>query len=290
MTADDERSDILRRALGCISQAAAATVVAVAVHDEETGWRFSHYGDRLFHAASTIKVAILLALYRALDEGTMHAMDRLVIRNRFRSVVDGSPFQIAPGTDDYPELHRAIGRALQLRTLAEAMTIRSSNLAANLLLEHIGLDYARQVLAAAGVRDIHLRRGVEDERAFAQGCNNETTAHGLLSLFAALRGAFLSRTSREALLALLFRQRQRAMIPAGLPPGTRVAHKPGETSAVCHDAGIVHLPRRAPYLLAILTESKAAVDARRATVADIARAVYEAVTSGSAAPARRHRS
>src|SRR4029453_13811245 len=46
-----------------------ARAIGVALHDLETGFRFSLHGDRWFHAASTIKVAVLLAVFRAADEG-----------------------------------------------------------------------------------------------------------------------------------------------------------------------------------------------------------------------------
>ena len=64
----------------------------MAVHDFESGFRFSLRGDRWFHAASTIKVAVLLAIFRAADEGRLHLDDSLHVRNRFFSVADGSLF------------------------------------------------------------------------------------------------------------------------------------------------------------------------------------------------------
>ena len=68
------------------------------MHDLETGFRFSLLGDRWFHAASTIKVAVLLAIFRAADEGRLRLDDSLHVRNRFFSVADGSLFHLSPGS------------------------------------------------------------------------------------------------------------------------------------------------------------------------------------------------
>ena len=125
---------------------------------------------------------------------------------------------------------------------------------------------------------MHLRRGVDDNKAHENGMNNETTANGLVQLFMAVRGEFLSKESREAVIHILLNQKFDSMIPAGLPAHATAAHKTGEISTVCHDAGIVYLPERQPYLLAILTEVQSSGDSRRATVANISKAIYESLT------------
>jgi beta-lactamase class A len=125
---------------------------------------------------------------------------------------------------------------------------------------------------------VKLRRGVQDEQAFEAGLNNETTAEGLVQLFAALRGDFLSKRSRERVVHILLEQKFTSMIPAGLPSHATVAHKTGEISSACHDAGIVYLPEREPYIVAILTEVDPDKNNHRETVKRISEAVYEAVT------------
>ncbi len=110
-------------------------------------------------------------------------------------------------------------------------------------------------------------RGVEDEAAFAKGLNNQVTADGLLEFFRRVHEAkLLNAESRERMFDILFQQRFNGMIPAGIPDSAkaRVAHKTGEISTVCHDAGMVFLPGRAPYALVVLTEYAAAATPRRA--------------------------
>jgi beta-lactamase class A len=145
------------------------------------------------------------------------------------------------------------------------------------LLGYIGPEYAVEILRQAGVNGVDLRRGVQDENAHEAGLNNETTAGGLVQLFATLRGDFLSKQSRERVIHILLEQKFTSMIPAGLPPHATVAHKTGEISTACHDAGIVYLPERNPYVVAILTEVNPDKNGHRETVRKISEAVYEAV-------------
>ncbi|MDQ6765024.1 MAG: class A beta-lactamase-related serine hydrolase [Verrucomicrobiota bacterium] len=273
-----EQPENLRSAIELIARAAGVRRCAVSVHDFETGFRFALDGDRLFHAASTIKVAILLALFKGVDDGRFRLGDSLHVRNRFHSAVGGAPFRLEAETDGYPSLYKAIGRTAKIGDLAENMIIWSSNLATNLLLDFIGSSYAAEVLTAVGVAGLHLRRGVADESAFEAGLNNETSADGLVQLFAALRGEFLSKPSREQVIQILLNQKFTSMIPAGLPAHATVAHKTGEISTACHDAGIVYLPEREPYIVAILTEVDSEKNERRETVRTLSEAVYEAVT------------
>ena len=254
-----------------------ARAIGVALHDLETGLRFSLRGDRWFHAASTIKVAVLLAIFRAADEGRYRLDDSLHVRNRFFSAADCAVFHVSSDRDATPELHAAIGRTAKISTLAHAMICGSSNLATNLLLDFLSVEYARTVLREAQVGGVELRRGVEDQRAHERGINNEATADGLLSLLSTIRGDFLTPASKREVIRILLEQQFNSMIPAGLPPHATVAHKTGEISTACHDIGIVYLPEREPYITAILTEFDPDKERRRETVAAISEAIYRSL-------------
>ena len=270
-------SDGLRDEVEALALKNKARAIGVALHDLETGFRFSLRGDRWFHAASTIKVAVLLAVFRAADQGRLRLGDSLHVRNRFFSAADGSPFRVSQDRDATPELYAAIGRTAKISTLAQAMIVGSSNLAANLLLDFVGVEYARAVLEEAEVYGVELRRGVEDHGAHEQGINNEATADGLLSLLSAIRCDFLTPESKQKVIRILLEQRFNSMIPAGLPPHATVAHKTGEISTACHDIGIVYLPEREPYITAILTEFDAEREGRRETVAAISETIYRSL-------------
>src|SRR6266403_1959843 len=218
-------SSTLTEELERLSEESKAQAIAVALHDLESGLRFSLRGDRWFHAASTIKVAVLLAVFRAADEGRLRLDDSLHVRNRFISAADASPFRLSPDSDAMPEPYQLVGRTAKISALAEGMIAASSNLATNLLLDFVGVEYARKGLREAQVDGVELRRGVEDHGAHERAINNEATADGLLSLLSALRGDFLSHQSRDQAIRILLMQRFKSMIPAGLPAHATVAHK-----------------------------------------------------------------
>ncbi len=270
-----------------LSAESKARAIAVAAHDFESGLGFSLRGDRWFHAASTIKVAMLLAVFRAADEGRLHLDDSLHVRNRFISAADGAPFRLSPDSDAMPELYQLVGRTAKISTLAEGMIAASSNLATNLLLDFMGVEYARKVLKDAGVSGVELRRGVEDYAAHHDGINNEVTADGLVRLLSAVRGDFLRNESKEQAIRILLEQRFNSMLPARLPAHAAVAHKTGEISTACHDMGIVYLPEREPYIAVILTEFDSEGDGRREIVAAISGAIYRLIVGAEPRPNER---
>src|SRR5687767_3975165 len=237
-----------------ISHKAGFDTVAVALYDYETSLRFAVRGDRPFHAASTFKAAVLFGVLKAVEAGQVRLDDRLQVRNRFLSIIDGSPYRIERSRDADSTVHRAIGGSMSIRELSEVMVVRSSNLATNLLLDLIGVDFVRKILDEAGATGVDIKRGVEDRLAHDQGINNEVTAEGLVRFYRLIVDEqFLPSDLRDEALQILSAQEFNSMIPLKLPKGTRVAHKTGEISTHCHDAGIVYAPNRRPYVVAILT-------------------------------------
>ena len=255
---------------------------AIAVHflDYESERSFAHASDRWFHAASTIKVAILIALFHAANTGRVRLDDRLHVRNRFRSIVDRSIYRVQRDRDADAAVHRRIGRSMKLIELAEPMITRSSNLATNLLLDFLTPEYVQSTLADAGVSGVQVLRGVEDTVAFDRGLNNTLTAAGLVDLFRLLReDRLLPEPARRQAFEILAAQEFNSMIPSLLPDAAQVAHKTGEISTCTHDAGLVLLPGRRPYAVAILTEHPPGLDDTQKTVARVSRLVYEFIAA-----------
>jgi beta-lactamase class A len=172
----------LRGQITQIAEQAGAEAVAVAFFDSRHKTEWSYHGDRWFHAASTIKVPVLLGVFGAIERGRLTEFSRVHIRNRFLSVVDGSPFRIDISRDSTPEVHTSIGKTLQVRELARHMIVTSSNLATNLLIDIAGVDGIKQTLHELGLDSgIEFVRGVEDNVAWEKNLNNRVTAQGLLT-------------------------------------------------------------------------------------------------------------
>lgn len=265
-----------------VEQESGAKAVGVALHDAETGFELHYKADRWFHAASTIKVPILLGVFAAIDRGDLLPHSRVQVRNRFLSVVEGVPFRVESGRDANSAVHNAIGKMMRVDELAYHMITTSSNLATNLLLGVIGPESVNRTLKELDVDDgIELKRGVEDELAFDKSINNMVTADGLLRILMLLsEGKAFSPALSRRMMDILHGQEFNQGIPARLPKGARVAHKTGEISTVAHDAGVVYLPKRKPYVLVVLTEWEPEGTGRSRTIAAISHTIYEFLTQG----------
>ena len=277
--------DALRQRIEVIARKSGARAVAVALHDIESGAELQYDADRWFHGASTIKVAILLAVYGEIDRGRLVPQSRVHVRNRFLSAYDGSPFRVLADRDADSEVHAAIGKTMRISELALHMIATSSNLATNLLLDLIGLESVQRMIDHFGLRGIDVRRGVEDEKAYEHGIVNRVTANGLVALLRLIaeERAYTPELSRE-MLDILHQQEFKKGIPARLPREVRVAHKTGDISTVAHDAGVVYPPERQPYVIAILTEWAADAGSRSPTIAAISHVVYDALRGAPLPP------
>jgi beta-lactamase class A len=274
------RERALKARIEKIEQDSGAKAIAVALHDMETDFELHYKADRWFHAASTIKVPILLGVFAAIDRGDLLPHSRVHVRNRFLSVVEGVPFRVESGRDSNSAVHNAIGKMMRVDELAYHMITTSSNLATNLLLSVLGTDAVNQTLKELDVDDgIELKRGVEDELAFEKGINNMVTADGLLRILVLLsQGKAFSPALSRRMMDILHGQEFNQGIPARLPKAARVAHKTGEISTVAHDAGVVYLPKRKPYVLIVLSEWEPSGSGRSRTIASISHTIYEFLT------------
>jgi len=256
-----------------IARSGAEVAVAFRSLDDRSSWYLR--ADEPFHAASTMKVPVLIELYHQTRGGRVHLTDPLLIRNRFASLADGSSYALDPADDSETGLYRDVGGTRTLAQLSELMITVSSNLATNLLIERLGVGNIRSTVHALAADDMKVLRGVEDSKAFQAGLNNTTTARALERLMSAIaRGEAVDAASSRAMREILERQSFNDGIPAGVPPGTRVAHKTGEITRIQHDAAIVYAPR--PFVLVILTRGIEDPKESSAVIATIARQVYAA--------------
>jgi len=249
--------------------------LGIAFYDCETTLQWAYNADAPFHAASTMKLAVLLAVQRQITRGELAPDAPVHVRNKFTSIVERRPYMLDVSREGDPELHAHLGRTMTVDQLAYQMITSSSNFATNLLVDVVGIPVIQRTLHELSIEGVKVIRGVEDQAAFEAGLNNEVTANGLLKLLRAIldRKAYSPEAS-ERMLEILLDQRYKGGIPAGLPEATRVAHKTGNISTVHHDAGIVYLEGRQPYVLVILTQFDAS-PSRSTAVAEVSRDIFE---------------
>ncbi|MCM0675643.1 class A beta-lactamase-related serine hydrolase [Micromonospora phytophila] len=224
------------------------------------GPTWTRHPDATHYAASTMKAAVLVALYRAAEAGTLDLDTPVPVRNEFDSAQPGAPrFSCARHYDNDDAVWERVGGDAPLRWLADRMIVRSSNLATNLVIGRVGLPGVAQAWALAGARHSVTGRGIEDFAAREAGITNLVTAADLAALLGALAagvhapGPLASPAGCAAMLDVLFAQEHREDLAAGLPEGTRIAHKNGWVRGVRHGAGVVFPDDAPPYAVVVCT-------------------------------------
>lgn len=258
-----------------VSQTDGAIVRVAAWRLDGRGARIVINGDSLVHAASTMKVPVLIELAHEADRGTLDLDAPVTLVNRFRSIVDSSTYVLNRADDSDDSVYARIGTPVPIRWLAARMITHSSNLATNMLLTVVKADTVTALTRRLGATRMLVRRGVEDGPAFRAGLNNVTTARDLAMLMAAIG---TDRAATPASCAwmrdVLFAQAWNDAIPTGLPAGTRIAHKTGNITAVEHDAALVYPERGPAYVLVVLTSGVASQEQAKTLIADVARIVH----------------
>jgi beta-lactamase class A len=232
--------------------------------------------DAGFHAASTMKVPVMIELFRGAAAGSFRMDQSLLMVNQFASIVDGTPYALDKSSDSDSTLYSRIGKRVPIDTLLRLMITRSSNFATNTLISLVGASAVTARMRSLGASRIQVLRGVEDGEAFDKGLNNTTTARDLATILRAIEegragSREATREMRELLLADEFNER----IPGGLPAGVRVAHKTGDITAIAHDAAIVYPPGRKPYVLVVLTRGIKESKQSDKLIADLSAIIYQ---------------
>jgi len=254
--------------------AASGADVAVAFRTLDGHHELLLQPDASFHAASTMKVPVMIELFRQAKAGTLRLTDQVPIVNEFHSIVDGSPFSLDPAEDSDHDMYARVGSRMSYRDLCDAMITVSSNLATNLLIERLGAANIQQTVDRLDAGGMRVLRGVEDTKAFEKKLNNTTSARALLTLMWMIaKGETVDRQSSDEMIAVLKRQQFHDRIPAGLPSGIEVAHKTGEITRIQHDAAIVYAPR--PFVLVILIRGLDDAHKGAALAAAITRVLFD---------------
>lgn len=231
-----------------------------------------------FHAASTMKIPVLLEVYKQTAAGKFRLTDSLIVKNTFKSIVDSSLYSLNPEDDSFSELYESVGQKQSIYDLTYDMIIASSNLATNIIIELVGADNVTQSMRELDANDIQVLRGVEDGKAYRQGLNNTTTAYDQMLLMEAIAtGQAVSEQASQDMIDILLDQKFNDIIPAKLPNDVKVAHKTGWITGVHHDAAIVFLPDGDKYILVLLSKNLKDEDAGVEVMATVSKMIYDYV-------------
>lgn len=251
---------------------------AVAFKDLQTNQTLFINEKEAFHAASTMKTPVMIEVYKQAKAGKFRMTDSIMVKNEFKSIVDGTPFSLDIHNDSADGMYKKIGQKMTIYDLTYQMIIVSSNLATNILIDLVDAQKANATMRELGAGDIQVLRGVEDDKAFKLNMNNSVTAYDLHLIFEKIaKKKAIDNTASEAMIRILLDQKFNEIIPAQLPKEVKVAHKTGSITGVQHDSGIVFLPDGRKYVIILLSKglskTKEGIDA----LADVSGMIYDFV-------------
>lgn len=280
-TADSKAKSKLEVRVRELIAASGAETVGVAFYNMGDGSQLLINAEKEFHAASTMKVPVMMEVFRQAREGKFNIDDPITVKNDFVSIVDGSRYSISVESDSDALLYKKIGQTETIRNLVHLMITVSSNLATNILIERVGAKNVMKLMRSIGARQIQVLRGVEDSKAYERGMNNTTTARDLMVILRRIaERRSVSPESSDEMIKIMLDQKFNESIPAGLPSDVKVAHKTGSITKINHDAAIIYPPGRKPCVLVVLTRGIEDEKKAHKLIADISSAVYGSMANG----------
>lgn len=256
--------------------------VGLAFKDLETGESMLIKADVMMHAASLMKIPVMIEVFRQAEQGLFRIDEKILVKNEFESIIDGSPYSLTVTDDSDDNIYEYIEKELSIRELVHRMITVSSNLATNVLIELVAVKNVMRTLNELGIYHMKVLRGVEDIKAYEKGLNNQTDALSMMQvMMSILEGTAGSEESCQQMTEILSQQKFRAKIPAGIPEGIKVANKTGSITRIDHDAAIVFPRGRKPYVLVVLSRGIDNREDAERLIAGLSKIVYQRVVGES---------
>lgn len=254
MGQDQDTSDIRTKIISLFSECKGE--IAVAYYDITSGGTILINENTPFHAASTMKTPVMVEVFRQAELGKFSLSDSILVKNEFRSIVDSSLYSMEIADDSGEDLYKFLNQKTTIYNLVFQMITVSSNLATNILIDLVGAKNVMATLNSYGIEGVNVLRGVEDNLAYRQGLNNNTTALGLMNLYKLIaEGKIISEKVCDEMIKILKNQKHRSMIPALLPEDVAVATKGGSITGIRHDAGIIYMPDGRKFVMVFLSKN-----------------------------------
>ena len=239
-------------------------VMGVAIVDLTDERAILKNADHVFPTASSIKIAILLELYRQEQQAHGGTPGKAKLDDTYT-------FDAKDLVDDSQVMAGLTSRVTRLtnRDLAQFTVAVSDNSAANVLIDRVGMQNVNATLRNLSLTKTMLRRKMMDIAAAKRGEENVSTPHEMARMSEAIyHGKVLDKELTDALMKQLS-TRKESYIPRRLPPDVQVANKPGDLDGVRTDSGIVFAKNR-PFAISVMTAYDRDERAAEGAIAEIA--------------------
>ncbi len=229
------------------------------------GTRIAHRENEIFVAASTIKIAIMIQLYRMVDAGESKLDDVYVMRES----------DISPGSGVMQGLH--VGLELTLYDICYLMMSISDNTATNILMDYCGRDAINATMRELGLKDSYLARKMRGGPAPEGERENVATPAEFASIInSILDGKAASAESCMAMLEVLKTQANSRRIGRYVPKDMEWGSKTGSHVTTCNDVGFI-MTNDGPLIISAYGELLADVVTGELLISDITREILTIV-------------
>jgi beta-lactamase class A len=210
--------------------------------DLTDGTRVGVNEQLVFPQGSSIKVAILIELFRQAEARPGILRERQRVTPATRTAGSGLISQFADGSSE-----------LSNEDLAVLMIVLSDNTATNLLIDAVGMDAVNRTMASLGAPQTRLQRKMIRPEASARGEENISTAREAADLMARIARCNLPVSGEScARIRRILEIPKNDAVRRAVPGEVAVASKPGGIEGVAAIWAIVAVPDR-PFVLAAMT-------------------------------------
>ncbi len=238
--------------------------VGIAIQDLSTGVVTGLNQGAEMPAASTIKIPVMVEVFRQLAEGNFDLNTRLTLRKGDKDWGSG-------------DLARArVGSTFTVARLLALMIDVSDNTATNMLIRRVGRQKINQEMEDLGLTHTRLTDFIRSEGPRIRWALRSSPADMMRLLRVMAKKQLVDEWSSGAMLAILRGQRHNGLLPAPLPAGTQIAHKTGTLHDTLNDVGIVYAGAD-PYVIAVMTTDLPTLDAGRRFIRGVSRMAYDAL-------------
>ncbi len=234
-------------------------VAAFAVRDLATGYTSGYNMNQVMPAASTIKVPIMVEVFKEMKAGAFDFNRRVELLPNDRDWGSGD-------ICDAP-----VGSTFPVSTLLTQMITVSDNTAANMLIRLVGRRSINAEMADLGLHHTHLADYIRTEDYSVRTDLRTTPADMVRLLSDMAKKNLIDEWSSREMIQILEHQQINTLLPASLPD-IPIAHKTGSFDDTLNDVGIVYAAE--PYVIAVMTTDLSSLDSGRSFIRRISRVAY----------------
>ena len=236
--------------------------VGIAVEDLATGMTSAFNGSESLPAASTIKIPVMIEVFKQMEAGDLDLTTIVHLENRDRDWGWGDMAD-APG-----------GTPKSVKQLLWLMITRSDNTATNMLIRKVGRTHINQTMHALGLHSTRLGDYIRSETETIRYALRTSPDDMLAMLDAIARDQMIDQWSSQEMLTILEGQTHNGLLPSPLPKDVKIAHKTGSLHDTLNDVGIVYQAGE-PYVIAVMTTQLSDLDRGRAFIHKVSRLTYD---------------